>query len=262
MIASQAFSVKTEQRWRKLTWEEVRQVLRTGFAEWQTLPDSVLTDNEMGMGGNPNDPFPSWLSLYLAGLGVKHNFIRSHRPTDQSQVERNHRTLDGFTDDESSRQDLTCFQHSLDRERYVYNTHFPSRASDCDGLPPLQAHPELLRPRRPYQPELEAILFDMQRVYHFLAGTTFERKVNRNGQVTLKGHHYTVGLAHKEKQIAVRLDELTLEWLFLERDPQGQEHELSRRPLFGLDFATLTGFEKPVAPAHLPPIQLTLPLAP
>jgi hypothetical protein len=58
MIASQAFSVKTKLHWRKLTWEEVRQVLRAGFTEWQTLPDSILTDNEMGLGGNPNDPFP------------------------------------------------------------------------------------------------------------------------------------------------------------------------------------------------------------
>lgn len=71
MIASQAFEVKTEKRWRKLTWEEVRQVLRTGFCEWQTLPDSVQTDNEMGLGGNPNDPFPSWLSLYLAAIMLK-----------------------------------------------------------------------------------------------------------------------------------------------------------------------------------------------
>ena len=39
MIASQAFEVRTEQRWRKLTWEEVRKVLRAGFAEWHTLPD-------------------------------------------------------------------------------------------------------------------------------------------------------------------------------------------------------------------------------
>jgi len=262
MIASQAFSVKTEQRWRKLTWEEVRQVLRAGFAEWQTLPDSVLTDNEMGMGGNPNDPFPSWLSLYLAGLGIKHNFIRSHRPTDQPQVERNHRTLDGLTDDESSRQDLVSFQRSLEQERHMYNDEFPSRASDCGGSPPLQAHPQLLRPRRPYRTELEAILFDMRRVYHYLAGFTFERKVNRNGQVTLKGHHYTVGLAHKEKQILVCLDEQTQEWIFLERDEQGQEHELNRRPLIGLDFFSLTGLEKPIDLAHLPPIQLTLPLAP
>ena len=262
MIASQAFSVKTEQRWRKLTWEEVRQVLRAGFAEWQTLPDSVLTDNEMGLGGNPNDPFPSWLSLYLAGLGIKHNFIRSHRPTDQPQVERNHRTLDGLTEDESSRQDLVHFQHALDRERQMYNYEFPARASDCGGFPPVDAHPELLHPRRPYQAELETILFDMPRVYHYLASFTFERKVNRNGQVTLKGHHYTVGLAHKEKQIYVRLNEQSQEWMFLERDEQGQDQELSRRPLVGIDFFSLTGLEKPVCFVDMSPIQLTLPLAP
>ena len=136
---------ETNRRWRKLTWEEVRQVLRAGFAEWQTLPDSVLTDNEMGLGGNPNDPFPSWLSLYLAGLGIKHNFIRSHRPTDQPQVERCHRTMDGLTYDECSRQDLTNFQQSLDQERYMYNDLFPSRASDCGGLPSFTSPPELLR---------------------------------------------------------------------------------------------------------------------
>ncbi len=262
MIASQAFSVKTEKHWRKLTWEEVRQVLRTGFAEWQTLPDSVLTDNEMGLGGNPNDPFPSWLSLYLAGMGIKHNFIRSHCPTDQPQIERSHRTMDGLTDDESSRQNLVSFQQALDRERNLHNLEFPSRASDCNGLPPLQAHPELLHARRSYRAEQEAILFDMQWVYHFLAGFTFKRKVNRNGQVTLKGHHYTVGLAHKEKQIQVRFDEQTQEWMFLESDEQGQEHELNRQPLFGIDFFSLTGLEKPVCCADMPPIQLTLPLPP
>ncbi len=261
MIASQAFSVKTEQRWRKLTWEEVRQVLRAGFSEWQTLPDSILTDNEMGLGGNPNDPFPSWLSLYLAGLGIKHNFIRSHQPTDQPQVERNHRTLDGFTDDEHSRQDLTHFQQALDQERCLYNHQFPSRASDCNGLPPLQAHPALLVPRRPYRPEWEVLLFDLERVYAFLATFTFERKVNRNGQVTLKGHHYTVGLAHKEKTIQVRLEAHTQKWIFFERDEQGQEQELSRRALFGMDFKTLTGLDQPENYSVLPTVQLTLPLA-
>jgi Helix-turn-helix domain len=261
MIASQAFSVKTKLRWRKLTWEEVRQVLRSGFAEWQTLPDSVLTDNEMGLGGNPNDPFPSWLSLYLAGLGIKHNFIRSHQPTDQPQVERNHRTLDGFTDDEGSRQDLGHLQQALDQERWVYNYQFPSRASDCDGLPALQAHPALLSPRRPYRLEWEGVLFNLQRVYDFLATFSFERKVNRNGQVTLKGHHYTVGLMHKEKTIQVRLDADTQEWRFLESDEQGQAQELSRRKLFGMDFQTLTGLEKPTDGSALPSIQLTLPLA-
>jgi hypothetical protein len=261
MIASQAFEVKTERRWRKLTREEVRQVLRAGFGEWHTLPDSIQTDNEMGLGGNPNDPFPSWLSLYLAGLGIKHVFIRSHCPTDQPQIERNHRTLDGFTDDEHSRQNMTNFQQSLDQERFLYNHQFPTRASDCNKLPPLQAHPFLLAPHRRYQPEWERVLFDMQRVFDFLATFTFDRKVNRNGQVTLKNLHYTVGLAHAGKDIQVRLDALTQEWLFLERDSQGQHHELRRQPLVGIDFTTLTGLTQFENAVPLPPLQLTLPLA-
>lgn len=166
-----------------------------------------------------------------------------------------------MTDDDGSRQDLSHLQQALGQERYVYNHQFPCRASDCDGLPPLQAHPALLLPRRPYQPEWEAVLFDLQRVFDFLTTFSFERKVNRNGQVTLKGHHYTVGLAHKEQTIQVRLDAYTREWRFLESDEQGQAQELSRRKLFGIDFETLTGLEKPEDLSAFPPIQLTLPLA-
>ena len=261
MIASQAFEVKTQQRWRKLTWEEVRQVLRAGFGEWHTLPDIVQTDNEMGLGGNPNDPFPSWLSLYLAGLGIKHAFIRSHQPTDQPQIERNHRTLDGFTEDDHSRQNLTNFQQALDRERMIYNQLFPSRASNCAGQSPLQAHPALLKPLRSFEPEWESTLFDMQRVFDFLATFTFDRKVNRNGQVTLKGIHYTVGLAHKEKQIKVRLDANSQHWIFFEIEPNGLESELRRQELVGLDFSGLTGLQRPDPPLPIPPIQLALPLA-
>lgn len=261
MIASQAFEVKTVQRWRKLTWEEVRQVLRAGFTEWHTLPDSVQTDNEMGLGGNPNDPFPSWLSLYLAGLGIKHVFIRSHCPTDQPQIERHHRTLDGLTADEQSRQNIATFQQSIDQERFLYNHQFPCRASDCNGRSPLQAHPALLSPRRSYQPDWEVILFDMQRVFDFLATFTFDRKVNSNGQVTLKGLHYTVGHINAGKAIKVRLDPQTHEWIFFELDAQAQEMEIRRQPLVGLDFVSLTGLHLPKTTPALPPIQLTLPLA-
>jgi hypothetical protein len=52
MIASRSFSVKTKRHWRKLAWTEVRDVLRTAFSEWHTLPDSVLTDNELCLAGS------------------------------------------------------------------------------------------------------------------------------------------------------------------------------------------------------------------
>jgi hypothetical protein len=66
MIASQAFSVGTKRRWRKLEWTEVRDVLRTGFAEWQTVPDEIKTDTELGLAGASNDLFPGKLTLWLA----------------------------------------------------------------------------------------------------------------------------------------------------------------------------------------------------
>jgi hypothetical protein len=84
--------------------------------------------------------------------------------------------------------------------------------------------------------------------------------VNRNGQITLKGLHYAVGLSHKEKQIKVRLDAQKKEWTFLEIYPDGSEQELRRQPLVGITFTELTGLHAPTAPVTSSPIQLTLPL--
>ncbi len=128
IIASRAFPVQTEKHWRKLQWTEVREVLRAGFTEWQTLPDGVVTDNELSLGGSPTDPFPSLLTLWLVGLGVRHIFIRPHCPTDQAQVERTHRTPSDFALDEESQANLTALQQALDRERVLHNTLFP-----CSG---------------------------------------------------------------------------------------------------------------------------------
>ena len=259
MIASLAFSVKTTKHWRKLSWQEVRQVLRSGFRQWQTLPDNVLTDNELCLGGHPTDPLPSSLSLWLVGLGVKHDFIRPHTPTDQPQVERHHRTLDGFTFDEDSRADVDTFQQALDHERDSYNHFFPSRASDCNRHPPLLAHPQLLQPRRPYQPEWEQALFDMQRVYHYLATFSLPRKVNSSGQVSLKGRLYSIGRQHANKEILVCFDPRRQQWLFRQTLETGQRQLLARRPLKDLDFQALTGLT-PASLALELPVQLTLPL--
>jgi len=49
--------------------------MRGAFTEWQTMLDSVQTDNEMGLGGNPNDPFPSWLTLWRAEPGIRSSLI-------------------------------------------------------------------------------------------------------------------------------------------------------------------------------------------
>jgi transposase InsO family protein len=258
MIASRAFPVKTEQHWRKLKWTEVRGVLRGGFTEWQTLPDSVKTDNELGLAGGPNDPYPGQLTLWLVGLGIKHCFIRPGCPTDQPEIERNHRTLDNFALDDEALSDTGHLQQALDRERGVHNHLFPSQASDCAGRPPLVAHPELLTPRRYYQPELELALFDLQRVYDYLATFTFERKVSSSAQVSLGRRLYSLGkklVREKEVEtVLARFDARHGQWVFLTEAGE----ELVRRQPKGLDVHTLTGLD-PSDMSTTQPVQLTFP---
>jgi hypothetical protein len=262
-IASRAFSGKTDKRWRKLEVAEFREVLRTGFTEWQTLPDSVWTDNELRLIGNPGSDFPSHLTLYLAGLGIKHGFIRPATPTDQPQVERGHRTLDNLAFDEEALKGIAQLQQALDRERQVYLQEFPCQASDCDGRPPLVAHPELLHPRRYYRPEIELQLFSMQRVYDFLATFTFERKISNSGSVALS-HQVSIGRKFarllKDRIVWVRCDPASHEWVFYQKPTNQQDEciELVRRPIKRLDVQTLTGLELESQPPT-PAIQLTLP---
>lgn len=262
-IASRAFSGTVTKRSRKLTFAEYREVLRAGFAEWQTLPDRVSTDNELRFVGNPSSDFPGLLTLYLAGLGIEHVFIRPARPTDHAQVERGHRTLDNLTVSAEDLQDLEHFQQALDRERQIYLRKFPSHASDCDGRPPLVAHPELLHPRRFYQPELEPLLFSMQRVFDFLATFTFERIVSTRGTVSLLqqvsiGRKYARELP--DRKVLVRCDPLNQEWVFFNQPASAEDKiiELARRPITNLTFQLLTGLD-PNLPLPAQPVQLPLP---
>jgi transposase InsO family protein len=258
MIASQAFSVKTERNWRRLKWTEVRSVLRGGFTEWQTLPDCVQSDNQPALAGGSNDSFPGKLTLWLVGLGIKHRFIRPGCPTDQPHIERNHRTLSDFALDDKALGNSERLQQALDRERHVHNELFPSRASDCAGRSPLEAHPELLAPRRYYQPELELALFDQQRVYDYLATFTFERKVTSTARVSLGWSPYSLGrkLVREQKveTVLARLDARQGEWVFLTMDGE----ELVRRKPKGLEVHALTGLDpSDVSVSQL--VQLTFP---
>ncbi len=261
MIASRAFSVKTGKHWRKLEWTEVRAVLRDAMTEWDTMPDNVQTDNELRLAGGPSDPFPSQLTLWLAGLGITHCFSRPHRPKDQAQIERNHRTLDNWALAPQALTSIDHLQQALDHERALYHRAFPSDASDCFGCPPLQSHPELLRPRRPYQPDREPFLFSIQRVYDFLATFTFRRRPNSSANVSLGRHFYCMGAKRVRelylKTVLARLDPMTQQWSFLTDDDQPTE--FLRSPLKGLDAQSLTGLDA-LPSAHLEPFQLSLPL--
>jgi transposase InsO family protein len=254
ILAAQAFDVTSGQRGRKLTWQEVRLVIRTACGRWGTLPDAIQTDNEVCLGGQPSDPLPSHLTLWLVGLGIRHQFIRPGTPTDQAQIERTHRTLDNFADLLDQRFDLATLQQRLDLEREQHNGFFPSRASNCRGRPPLLAHPEVLVPRRPYRPEWERQLFDLQQVYAYLATLQLQRKVSQVGQIQLAGRSVGVGRASVGQTVIVGCDPIARVWVVRDRD----ENVLARLPVQGVDLTMLTGLpdEPPIAEQ---PVQLMLP---
>jgi hypothetical protein len=234
----------------------VRGVIRSAFARWETLPDTVQTDNEACLGGQPSDPAPSRLTLLLVGLGVVHRFIRPNTPTDQAQIERTHRTLDGFVDLPDPRHDVAQLQQRLDAERELHNRYFACRASDCGGRAPLLAHPELLRPRRPYCLEWERALFDEQRVYAYLASASLTRKVTSTGQIHLYGALRSVGRSLAGQSVSVHCEARTRAWVVSQADGT----ELKRLPIEGMDVTSLTAIAD-IPSVNLPPIQLTLPLA-
>lgn len=254
LIASRAFAVGHGPRGRKLHAEDYRTVLRLAMTEWGTMPDVVQTDNEFTLGGHAADPLPSLVTLWLRGLGIVHRFSRPYCPTDQAHVERSHRTLNGLAGLADEQASLAAFQTALDAERRLYNAPFASRASDCAGRPPLVAHPELRRPRRPYRPEAEWVLFELARVAAFLAQVTLERKVSTVGQVDIGRQVYSLGRAWAGHTATIGCHASTRCWVFL--DEQGEI--MAERPIRAFDVASLTGLD-PTRPHPCAPIQLALP---
>ena len=137
---------------------------------------------------------------------------------------------------------LKALQTALDEARYMHNYVLPSDAGDCQKRPPMEAHPEVLHPLRPYHPAAELALFDLARVDRFLAQFTWSYKVSKVGQVCISNHAYSVGTAHAGQRVDVRFDSHDRHFVFSE----GQSGKTIKRcPAKGLDVATITGFDAP-----------------
>ncbi len=203
MIASRAFITTTQKGWRKLDLFEVQDTLRLAFIEWG-LPLEIQTDREVVYVGPADADFPSPFTLWLVGLGLKHIVSRERRPTDNAQVERNHRTLGDMAWKDQTGTTLAALQASLDEHRRRHNEEFPVRAADCRGRPPLQVRPWARHSGRPYHPGYEWDLFDLDRIDTFLASHVWIRTVSATGRVSVGGHYYYVGRRHLNAPVSVR----------------------------------------------------------
>ena len=236
--------------------EHARLALRACFAHWQTLPDEIQSDGDSVLVGNHHQSFPTVFTLWLKGLGVEHLVTRPAKPTDNAEVERCHRTVNDYAIVGNEKASVLELQTILDQAVYELNFELPSRAEGCRGWPPVTAHPELLQPRRPFQPEHELALFDLKRVDAYLASFTWERTVGKTGQIEIGRHRYSVGRAHARRSVLIRFDPADRHFVFYDIDDPNAE--LRRRPAKGLDVTDLTGLAE--WPHGLGIQQLPLPL--
>lgn len=254
MIASRAFLTTTEKGWRKLNRQEVQETLREAFQRWG-LPLQIQTDHGKKYVGNSQCSFPALFTLWLIGLSIEHIVSRSRRPTDQPHVERSHRTVGDMAWKDQHFDTVEQLQGLLDDCCQRYNHEFPAQAACCAGCPPLDVHPWARHSGRPFHPELEWELFDMQRVDAYLASSVWTRPVSQHGEVSIGRHRYQVGCIHAGETVSVRFVPVRRVFRFEASDGSWSvEH-----PAIGLDKADIIG-QMPIEHAYPLVFQLPLPL--
>ncbi len=143
--------------------------------------DTVFFDNT-----SPS-PFPTRLHLWLIALGIEVAFTRIRRPTDHGAAERMHQTMTSqalLGQQWASQQRLWV---GLDERRAVLNQFLPIRVLHHQA--PLEAYPEAVFSERPYRPEWEEQLLELDRVYQYLAQGRWFRYSN-HGCVRLGTYDY------------------------------------------------------------------------
>ncbi len=190
-----------------LTTRQVQTYLRQTFAAWG-LPDQLKMDRASVFVGSSRLEWPGVLLLWLVGLGVDPVVNRPHRPTDNAQVERCNRTWNEQVALGLRAAPVAAIQAATDQAWQDRRECLPSRNPQCQGQPPLLAHPELQTPRRAYSFDDEAGLFDMQRVYHYLSQWSWQRKVDPQGCISMADHNRLVGRDYCGQIVKVHFDPL------------------------------------------------------
>jgi hypothetical protein len=205
----------------------VQAQLRACFECWG-MPARLKVDNGSPWGSWSD--LPTFLALWLIGLGIEMHWNPPRRPQSNGVVERSHGTAQRWADLASCRS-VEELQQRLDREDIVQREEYPYLA----GQSRLQAYPELAHSGRPYESERESEVWSWQRVMEHLGGYVMTRQVDASGKFGLyQGKEY-VGTKLKGRTVLLQFDADKEQWLI--SDDKGAE--LCRRPLTQFDSAAL-----------------------
>lgn len=174
-----------------------------------------------GLPWGTTSKLPSAFALWLVGLGIEVLYGRPARSTDNAVVERSHGVLNQWVEPQHCQDEQDCQQRlawavQTQRERYRV----------AKGQTRLQAYPGLHANVRGYCVEDESRLWSWAPIRRYLSGFRFQRKVERNGQITLFANRYQVGKPYARQVLEVTFDALTDQWVM--RDEYGQEVQRHR----------------------------------
>jgi hypothetical protein len=185
-----------------ITWEQMRDDLRDAFCQWG-LPSVIRTDRDCRLVAPGDYPVPMCFTLWLVGLGIRHETIR--RVTQNGQVERSHRTWEDrlLYPPPAYIDTILAFQEWVRYQIWRMNAVLPSRARNCRRRPPLLAYPEARHNSRYFSREEELAIFDMERVYEFLAEGRWLRRVSAQGQFSFQNDLLYVGKQQYARTLVV-----------------------------------------------------------
>jgi len=188
---------------RLISWEQLRENLRDAFTRWGH-PCVIRTDRDRRLVAPGDYPVPMFFTLWLVSLGIRHETIR--RVTQNGQVERSHRTWEDRLLYPPPAETIPEFQDWVGYQIWRMNAILPSRARNCRRHPPLPAYPEARHNPRHFSRQEEQSIFDMERVYDFLAEGRWLRRVSTQGQFSFQSDLLGLGKRRARTLVSVTFD--------------------------------------------------------
>jgi transposase len=228
-------------------------VLRMAFLEYG-LPLRLSLDHDSAFFDNTSaSPYPSHLHLWLTALDIQVVFIQKAPPLEHARIERNHQTISAQAITGQTWSSLPALWQGLDQRREFLNTRYPSRTLQYQA--PLEAYPQAAHSGRPYRPEWEEQMLDLQRVHALLAQGRWFRETSCHGEFWLGLQRYNAGNKCAKSTLEIIFDPNRLEFVAQQLDTQ----EVRRFVAKGLTKTDLMGELTPFA--KLPVYQLALPFS-
>ena len=180
-------------------------MFRRLFTRWG-LPQAIRVDNGYPW-GTPRD-LPTELALWLIGLGVEVIWNPPAIPQKNPKVERCHGVADAWAEPHTCGGPEELKEH-LDWACRTQRHEYPS----IRGASRTDAYPQLMTPRRPYQPDHESGLWELARVDRWLAAGVWVRRVAKTGVISMYGHRRSLGRMYSGQAVVVRFDAANRDWV-------------------------------------------------